>query len=105
MQIFHSNNFIGLLMGGEEINFPKDYTKVADIQCDTLEAAWSLSNSHSNPWYENPEVTIVPTEKGGYRSTSVGDIVEDNGQYFLCANIGWIKITPNKILTIPEYKN
>ena len=35
-------------------------------------------------------------------SVSVGDVVELNGRYFVCLNIGWHEIKPNEFKSLPD---
>ena len=55
-----------------------------------LDDAFQLTNHIDHPWWENEGVTRVGEE---CRSTSVGDVVFRNGEAWLCARIGWTRLT------------
>jgi hypothetical protein len=68
--------------------WPRDYYEVASVSSDNIEEAFRLTNSIEFNWWENAEVTAL-FSGGGCRSTSVGDVVEVNGTFHLCASSGW----------------
>jgi len=82
--------------------FGDDGTKVAEVDPgvgpdveSALERAWRLTNIDT-PWWTNDGVTPCgrTVEKGGCRSTSVGDlarVVQEDGssRMWLCASFGW----------------
>jgi len=72
------------------VDFDKNFEKVAVIHdyYDDVDVAFRLTNSIDNNWWETKGI-----EKGsapGYRSTSVGDIVElSNGSLHMVDGSGW----------------
>ena len=73
---------------GEQPKFPDEYEKVAVVESGGLEDVFRITNHIDYDWTKNPEV--IEVLKHPCRSTSVGDIVEDeNGKFFYCDNVGW----------------
>lgn len=62
--------------------------KVAQVDTDDLEEAFALTNSIDHPWTENAQVRAEP---GRHRSTSVGDVMEQDGDRFIVDTIGFRK--------------
>jgi hypothetical protein len=94
--------------------FPKNYQWVADVRCPgsdieaRLNVAYQVTNCISCDWTENPEVVAFRTIKVldkeinkvkemHPRSTSVGDVVEIDGQFFLCEMVGWKEFDPKAV--------
>jgi hypothetical protein len=82
----------------ENAVFPRDYVRVAVAHCDTVEAAYRLTNSIDCGWWDNEMVDThfsactfrTIGEVTGTRSTSVGDVVQDpQGRLWRCASMGW----------------
>jgi hypothetical protein len=71
-------------------DFPKGFEMVAEVVTDLgLEDVYRVTNHVNDPWWENPEVKVHRKR----RSTSVGDVVEDEtGKRFLCNLAGWMEI-------------
>ena len=79
----------------EARKFPTGYTKVAEVECETMGEVFMLTNNIEHSWTENPEVV---TDVESARSTSVGDIVmfkDNDGTLwaYICAPIGWECVT------------
>lgn len=69
-------------------NFPKDYDKVAIVECVDEEDAFRATNHIESDWTKNPEV--VELFKSQCRSTSCGDVlVDEDGNGLYCAPCGW----------------
>jgi hypothetical protein len=66
------------------------YTLVALVLTTSLGEAFRLTNHIDSPWWDNPEVDRW--ENKSYRSTSVGDIIEVQGEQWLCKPAGWEKV-------------
>jgi hypothetical protein len=65
-----------------------DYSLVAEIRSESLGDTFRITNHIDHDWTTNPEVNKMHTTHA--RSTSVGDIVEDeNGDFHYCASFGW----------------
>lgn len=78
--------------GFSQLKFPDDYELVAELDTDSLEVAFEKTNTIAYPWWDN-EGLIVHKRT---RSTSVGDVVEMNGKFYLCEMAGWTAIVPNR---------
>lgn len=74
--------------GMEQHKFPEDYELVAEVDTDSLEVAFERTNTIMCAWWENEGVKALKET----RSTSVGDVVEINGQRWLCDMVGWREI-------------
>ena len=59
---------------------------------DTLEYAFASTNHIEYQWWNNPGVIREGTS---FRSTSVGDRVNINGEIWECAPAGWVKVESN----------
>jgi hypothetical protein len=68
------------------------YKHVADVDLDDLEDAFRLTNHIHSVWNENTDAHVEP-QPGPQRSTSVGDIIERDGEFFLVAPFGFETIT------------
>ena len=66
------------------------YTKVAHVESDSLDKAYELTNNISSSWTENENVRSLKGSR--VRSTSVGDVMELNGVFYIVASIGFSKI-------------
>ena len=74
--------------------FPKDYERVAVVECKDVDDAFRATNHIDSDWTNNPEVTCMAVV-GGCRSTSVGDVVEElkpDGKKMRCAAVGWEEV-------------
>lgn len=56
---------------------------VARVETDDLEQAFRLTQHRRNSWFTNPDVTVM------LRSTSVGDILSQNGDLFVVESAGF----------------
>lgn len=56
---------------------------------DALEYAFASTNHIDYQWWDNPGVIREGTS---FRSTSVGDRVNLNGELWECAPVGWNKV-------------
>lgn len=68
--------------------WPEEYDLVAEVNAETIEKAFELTNHITCAWWDNPEVTMVKKS----RSTSVGDIIVTDDGVFFCESIGWKKL-------------
>jgi hypothetical protein len=89
----------------EEISITK-YKRIADIECKSIDEAYSLSQNIDSFWLENKQVTVYPYSEyqKAARSTSVGDLIhsEEEDKYYMVENMGFseIKIENSKICKI-----
>lgn len=73
--------------GMTEQKFPNEYELVAEVDTDNIDKAFELTNHIHCEWWENEGVKLVKKS----RSTSVGDVIEINREWFVCENVGWRK--------------
>jgi hypothetical protein len=66
-----------------------NYAMVAEVEASNLEEVFELTNHIDHDWTTNRSVKVIGDK---HRSTSVGDIVEVNGHFWLCENCGWTAI-------------
>lgn len=62
------------------------YKLVGTVKTTNLETAFRLTNSVDSYWCTGSEVTVVGDD---HRSTSVGDLMEKDGEFFVVAMIGF----------------
>jgi hypothetical protein len=73
---------------GDRPKFPEEYDFVAIVEAGNVADTFRITNHIDTDWQRNPEV--VEIVKLGNRSTSVGDVVQDeNGVNHYCASVGW----------------
>lgn len=92
-----------LMMGSEELSKKIwndeitgfEFKLVATVHTDKMDDAFRLTNSIDDNWYEvdNDLIDIEPSAAIGCRSTSVGDIVQnENGEVWVVANFGFTQL-------------
>lgn len=65
------------------------YVHVADVECNNVNDAFTLTNSIDCYWGENEGVTLTLTQEKN-RSSSIGDVfVKEDGTRMLCSSLGW----------------
>jgi hypothetical protein len=69
--------------------FPKDYVHVATVETVHLGAAFMLTQNGARSWVSNDSVETVLTE---CRSTSIGDVLELKGEYYMVEYKGFSKM-------------
>ncbi len=69
--------------------WPSSYELVAEVDTDNLEVAFQQTNTIMHPWWENVDVAAFKRA----RSTSVGDIVEIKGKFWMVCMAGWKEVT------------
>ena len=75
-----------------EPEYFKYYSCVATIDCETLNEAFHLTNAEED-FANNYYGKVTPlTGTGGFPSMSVGDIVLNDGKFFMCAMVGWTEL-------------
>lgn len=101
IKVFHSNNPRDtMFFGGEDIITNEKilemldgdgYKHVADVETDSLETAYRLTNHIDSDWKYNEGV--INAVNGKVRSSSVGDVfIDDDGNAHVVASIGFEKI-------------
>ena len=94
-KVYHTKNWeLNTMLHFETDSYePKkeDYKLVAIVDCEEFGDTFRLTNHIDTEWWNNKEVECIGEET--HRSTSVGDLVEDeDGNLHLCASIGWEKV-------------
>jgi len=73
---------------------PNNYKVVAIVDCDSLGEAFHLTNHIDTEWQSNNHVDAMASNA---RSTSVGDIIEDNdGKLWMVAGCGFEEVEWHK---------
>ena len=73
---------------GHSSKFPESYDLVAVVEADNLDDTFRITNHIHSDWTKNDEV--IKLLRSPCRSTSVGDIVEDeDGVLHYCDMVGW----------------
>ena len=71
--------------------FPDFYDRVAIVEAQNRDDVFRIGNHIDSDWTKNPEV--IQCFKRPVRSTSVGDVVEDeNGNKHYVAPVGWKEV-------------
>lgn len=68
------------------------YDLVAEVDTNSLDVAYERTNSIQGPWWDNEDV-VAKFDGEGCRSTSVGDVVEVNGKFFIVDSFGFQPMT------------
>lgn len=72
------------------LNF-NNYVLVAEVNTNSLDEAWELTNTIRNYWWNNALVRAIVTET---RSSCKGDILVLNGQFYVTCSIGFEEFKP-----------
>ena len=83
IKVYHNPNFIN--------KNPQDFMKaelVAEVMDDDLEVAYMLTNHIDESWWKHPNVKCIKES----RSTSVGDFMVKDGEWYIVAPVGFDKI-------------
>ena len=73
-----------------------DFVMVAEVEAEDIEDVFRITNHIESDWTKNPEV--IKRVKAPCRSTSVGDIVEDeDGNLMYCAGCGWEDVARSEV--------
>ena len=80
-------------MRAEDLGWPEKYEKTAVVVAHSHEDAYAKTQHLHRPWWENPGVKAFGIAA---RSTSIGDIMQDNGgQLWVVARFGFEKLAGN----------
>lgn len=63
------------------------YKLVAEVECETPDDAYRLTQNIDEPWTKNKEITSLVGDK--CRSTSVGDVIEMWDTFHMCEMLDW----------------
>ena len=88
-KIYHAKNpTFGF---GQDPKFPEEYEEVAIVEANSVDDTFKITNHIDENWTRNPEVVELINHNP--RSTSVGDVVEDEeGKFHYCDMVGWKEI-------------
>ena len=88
-KIYHAKNpTFGF---GQDPKFPEEYEEVAIVEANSVDDTFKITNHIDENWTRNPEVVELINHNP--RSTSVGDVVEDeDGKFHYCDMVGWKEI-------------
>lgn len=64
--------------------------KVAQMEGDDKDQAFSLTNHIDDAWTKNPQVTVMGD--GRWRSTSVGDLMRVDGEMHVVSSFGFTPV-------------
>jgi hypothetical protein len=87
MRVYHAVPFIPFGFATRWASFPDEFKLVAEVETDSLDEAFGLTNSGDEAWWLNERVTahVSPC-----RSTSVGDVfVSPDGEIFRVLPLGF----------------
>ena len=90
--VYHSTN--PRMLFSEIIPAASDLVQVAVVETSDLDDAYRLTNHIDCDWRTNSEVKTF--RLGNVRSTSCGDVMELNNEFFMVAEVGFTKITLTK---------
>ncbi len=87
IRVYHVKNPRFLASTAVKMN---DLHPVAEVNTHDLEMAWRLTNTIEYPWIDNERVKFLGRHHGdGCRSTSVGDVLERDGKFFIVDSWGF----------------
>lgn len=96
-RVYHADNPTFFMPHAQKAvkDFPKGYTMVATVHAADIEDVFMATNNINRPWTQN--VNVIPSgpvvERGGCRSTSVGDVItNDNDVPFLVGDVGFVLV-------------
>jgi len=76
-------------------NAPVEYKKVAEVETESLMAAFEFTNHITTNWTQNPLVEVFNGDR--HRSTSVGDLMLHDNKLYRIMGEGFIEISPNDV--------
>jgi len=76
------------------LNNHEQYVKVAEVEATSLENVWGFTQNGNALWTKRPEITWSTSHE--LRSTSVGDVLVQNGKAWLVAWQGFLEIADHQ---------
>ena len=76
------------------LNNHESYIKVAEVQASSLDDVWGITQNVNDSWTKSPGVVWSKSQE--VRSTSVGDVIVQNGKAYLVAWVGFIAIAERR---------
>lgn len=92
--VYHSDRFTEYFLGNLDKWFEGELEKVAEVDTDEVDVVFQLTNHIGESWTKNPGVEALTSNP---RSTSVGDVAEKDGRFYVCASAGWDELTPEQV--------
>jgi len=92
--VFHNPKFVDLAFSRDIVadfqaaQMETSLEKVAEVQTEDLDEAYQDTNHIDRPWHDNESVTLIKKS----RSTSIGDVMERNGERFIVDKIGFKRL-------------
>jgi len=87
--VYHNKDFLKFQFKVPDELPAASLEKVAEITSDDKEKAFELTNHIDHDWTENEGVTPLVSKP---RSTSVGDVMEIEGKFFIVDSCGFKEI-------------
>lgn len=100
IQVYHNANFIDdsfKFYTDEgwtpdlEMNM-EDFELVAVVDTTDLNLAYQFTNHITCSWWKNPGVEVVSDKYPDIRSTSMGDLLEMDGKFYVVAGCGFNEV-------------
>lgn len=85
IKLAFAGNEIVNIVGNQPLS---DFVHVANVKTDDLEHAFQQTNQIDQPCTENSDVEVIKRA----RSTSISDIMERNGKFFVVASCGFLEV-------------
>jgi hypothetical protein len=76
---------------GEAKSFPKGYELVSTLKAKDLEEVFCLTNHVDRAWHLR-DLDWLFLRAGDHRSTSVGDVVEEDGTPMVVGKFCWLSL-------------
>lgn len=87
IKVYHNPDFMEFVMN-ETVDLKK-LVAVAAVNTQDFEEAFKLTNHIHHDWTTNPRVIAIGDF---HRSTSVGDVMEQDNEKFVVLPIGFVKL-------------
>lgn len=80
------------------INFPENHELIAAVETKNideraLDEAYRLTQNINHSWPLNHEIEVKIAGRNRFRSTHIGDVLVMGNDAYVCAPIGWEKVT------------
>ena len=76
------------------LNNHEKYRKVAEVEASDLDTVWGITQNKDDSWTKRPEIKWSKSHE--IRSTSVGDVLVQNGKAWLVAWEGFLEMNKEK---------
>ena len=90
MKVFHAVPYIPARFATRWASFPEEFRLVAEVETDSLDEAFGLTQNGPDAWWLGDKVTAYVSS---CRSTSVGDVfVLPNGKSYRVLDRGFVEV-------------